>query len=114
MRNSVAVMLGTICYMEGDFTGAMRYYEDALERDKRVNGTNAVPISATRMAWVYQAQGKLRAAEKLVRTGGLYPRARQPAVLHRRRAQLAAGGNSAGVEPYRRSRSPRSAKDWLC
>ena len=33
MRNSVAVLLGTISYMEGDFAGVMRYSQDALERD---------------------------------------------------------------------------------
>ncbi|HEY3343755.1 MAG TPA: AAA family ATPase, partial [Anaerolineaceae bacterium] len=40
MRNSVAVILGTIYYMEEDFLTARRYFEDSLERDKRVNGTN--------------------------------------------------------------------------
>lgn len=76
MRNSVAVVLGTIYYMEGDFVSAMRYYEDALERDKRVNGTNAVPISVMRMVWVLQKQGRLRQASALVTENERYVRQR--------------------------------------
>jgi LuxR family maltose regulon positive regulatory protein len=67
MRNSVAVLLGTISYMEGDFAGVMRYSQDALERDKRVNGTNAIPISVMRMVWVLQVQGKLHQALDLIK-----------------------------------------------
>ena len=67
MRNSVAVLLGTISYMEGDFAGVMHYCQDALERDKRVNGTNAIPISVMRMVWVLQVQGKLHQALDLIK-----------------------------------------------
>ena len=74
MRNSVAVVLGTIHYMEGDFVNAMRYYEDALERDKRVNGTNAVPISVLRMVWVLQKQGYLHQALALITENENYVR----------------------------------------
>jgi LuxR family maltose regulon positive regulatory protein len=76
MRNSVAVMIGTIYFMEADFTNAMRYFEDALERDKRVNGTNAVPISVMRIAWVLQAQGRLRQAVDNLHEHAEYIRAR--------------------------------------
>ena len=76
MRNSVAVMIGTIYYMEGDFSTAMRYFQDALERDKRVNGTNAVPICVMRMAWVLQAQGRLREAVHLISENEAYVRER--------------------------------------
>jgi LuxR family transcriptional regulator, maltose regulon positive regulatory protein len=74
LRNSVAVVLGTIHYMEGDFVGAMRYYEDALERDKRINGTNAVPVSVLRMVWGLQKQGHLRQAYALVTENESYVR----------------------------------------
>jgi LuxR family transcriptional regulator, maltose regulon positive regulatory protein len=76
MRNSVAVVLGTLCYMQGDFAIALRYFMDALERDKRVNGTNAVPICAMRMAWVYQAQGRLFEAVELLHEQADYIHAR--------------------------------------
>lgn len=76
MRNSVAVVLGTIHYMEGDFVSAMRYYEDALERDKRLNGTNAVPVSVLRMVWVLQKQGRLRQALALITENESYTRQR--------------------------------------
>ncbi len=76
MRNSVAVVLGTIYYMEGDFTNAMRYYADALERDKRVNGTNAVPICVLRMVWVHLKQGELHQALALVIENENYVRQR--------------------------------------
>ena len=78
MRNSVAVVIGTMYFMEGDFAGAMHYFEDALERDKRVNGTNAVPISAMRMVWVLQAQGRLREAVDLLSKQEAYIRERGP------------------------------------
>ena len=74
MRNSVAVVLGTLHYMEGDFSNAMRYYEDALERDKRVNGNNAIPISVLRMVWVLQKQGHLRQAMALITENESYVR----------------------------------------
>ena len=76
LRNSVAVVLGTIHYMEGDFGTAMRYLQDALERDQRVEGTNAVPISVMRMVWVLQAQGRLRQALELLTEHERYIRQR--------------------------------------
>lgn len=66
MRNSVAIILGTIFYMEDDFSTAMYYFEDALERDRKHNGKNAIPISVQRMVWVYFKQGRLRDAMKLI------------------------------------------------
>jgi LuxR family transcriptional regulator, maltose regulon positive regulatory protein len=66
MRNSVAVAIGSVFYMEGDFTNALHYFEDALQRDKRVNGRNAIPISVMRSTWVMQAQGRLKEAVKLL------------------------------------------------
>jgi LuxR family transcriptional regulator, maltose regulon positive regulatory protein len=62
--------------MEEDFLTARRYFEDALERDKRVNGTNAVPISVMRLVWVLQAQGRLHEALELVRKHEAYIRER--------------------------------------
>jgi LuxR family maltose regulon positive regulatory protein len=76
MRNSVAVVIGSIYYMEDDFTSALDYFRDALELDKRVNGTNAVPIAVMRIVWVFQAQGKLREAEQLLREHADYVRQR--------------------------------------
>jgi LuxR family transcriptional regulator, maltose regulon positive regulatory protein len=76
MRNSVAVVLGTIYFMEGDFSGAMGYFEDAIERDKRVDGTNAVPIAAMRITWVLQAQGRLQEAVRLLSEAEAYVRER--------------------------------------
>jgi LuxR family transcriptional regulator, maltose regulon positive regulatory protein len=76
MRNSVAVVLGTLHYMNGNFTRAMHYYQDALERDKRVGGTNAVPICVLRMVWVLQKQGRLRDAFERITINEAYVRQR--------------------------------------
>ncbi len=76
MKNSVAVVIGTVYFMEGNFTTALHYFEDALERDKRVNGTNAVPIAAMRIAWVLQAQGQLHRAVDLLSESAEYIRQR--------------------------------------
>ncbi len=65
MKNSVGVAIGTLFFMEGNFADAVRFFEDAVERDKRVGGTNAIPISAARMTWVYLAQGRLHHAARL-------------------------------------------------
>ena len=76
MRNSVAIILGTIFYMEDDFSTAMYYFEDALERDRKHNGKNAIPISVQRMVWVYFKQGRLRDAMKLINKYESYVRKR--------------------------------------
>jgi LuxR family transcriptional regulator, maltose regulon positive regulatory protein len=65
MRNSIAVVLGTIYYMEGSYTTAARCFNDAIQRDKQAEGTNAVPIAASRWARMLLAQGKLREAAAL-------------------------------------------------
>jgi len=75
-RNSVAVLLESICYMEGDFAGVMFYCQDAMERDKRENGTITIPISAMRMVWVLQAQGRLHRALDLIKEVDTYMRPR--------------------------------------
>jgi LuxR family maltose regulon positive regulatory protein len=67
MRNSAAIAIGTFHYMEGDLSGALVYFEDALRRDHIVNGTNAIPISTMRIVWVFQARGRLRQALDVVR-----------------------------------------------
>ncbi len=72
MKNSVGVAIGTVYFMEGNFAAALHYFEEALERDKRVNGTNAIPISVARMVWVYQAQGQLRLAADILREHAEY------------------------------------------
>lgn len=76
MRNSVGVVIGMICFMEGDFTSAIRYYQDALALDKRVNGTNAVPIATMRLCFVLQAQGRLREAMRRLQESEDYVRER--------------------------------------
>jgi LuxR family transcriptional regulator, maltose regulon positive regulatory protein len=76
MRNSVAVVIGTICFMEGDFAAAIHYFEDALALDKRVNGTNAVPIATIRIAFVLQTQGHLREALQRLSQSEAYVRER--------------------------------------
>ncbi len=76
MRNSVAIILGTIYYMENDFSTAMYYFEDALERDKRLKGTNAIPISVQRMAWVFLKQGHLHKVMELTKKYDKYVRQR--------------------------------------
>jgi ATP/maltotriose-dependent transcriptional regulator MalT len=76
MRNSVAVAIGSVLYMEGDFASALRYFEDALQRDMRVNGRNAIPISVMRSTWVLQAQGRLKEAVKLLSKYAEYIRER--------------------------------------
>ena len=67
MRNSIAVVLGTIYFMEGDAAAAARYFNDAIERDMRANGTNAVPIAGARWARLLIVGGRLREAERLCR-----------------------------------------------
>jgi LuxR family maltose regulon positive regulatory protein len=62
MRNSVGVVIGMLYFMEGEFDTALRYYEEAIVLDHRMNGTNAVPIATTRICQVLQAQGRLREA----------------------------------------------------
>ncbi len=66
MRNSVAVLLGTISYMEGDFTNTERYCKYAIDRDKQSTGTIAIPISVMRWVWALRAQGKLHQGLDLV------------------------------------------------
>jgi LuxR family maltose regulon positive regulatory protein len=76
MRNSVGMILGMICFMEGDFTAARRYYDAALALDKRIGGTNAVPIAGMRIALLLRARGKLRETERLLRDAIEYTRQR--------------------------------------
>ena len=115
MRNSVAVMIGTIYYMEGDFSTAMRYFQDALERDKRVNGTNAVPICVMRMAWVLQAQGRLREAVHLISENEAYVRERGSRRFYISGViNLLWGEILHRMEPAGRSRRAKSAKACAC
>lgn len=76
MRNSAAVVLGSACFMEGDLESARRYFGEALERDRRVQGTNAVPIASMRLSWVWMAQGRLGEAMRQLREQELYARER--------------------------------------
>jgi len=76
MRNSIAVVLGSIYYMEGDFRTAPKYFADAIERDKEANGTNAIPIAASRWARMLIIQGKLNEAIRLCRQNEAYIRER--------------------------------------
>ena len=72
MRNSVAVVAGTIYYMEGAFSKALRFFEAALSLDKRTNGTNAVPISTMRITLVHLAQGRLHEAVRRLNESNSY------------------------------------------
>ncbi len=76
MRNSVAVMLGTIATMQGDFARAIPYYQGALERDKRLGGTVAIALCVMRLVWIRQAEGKLSQALDLVVEHEAYVRRR--------------------------------------
>jgi len=76
MRNSIAVVLGSIHYMEGDFPTAVRYFQGAIERDKLAEGTNAVPISVSRWARMLIIQGKLRETARLCQENEAYVRER--------------------------------------
>lgn len=76
MRNSIAVVLGTIHYMEGDFQTAAGYFRDAIERDRLANGTNAIPVAVSRWARMLIIQGRLREALQLCQENEAYVRAR--------------------------------------
>jgi len=76
MRNSMAVAIGSVFFMEGDFASALIYFEDALQRDMRVNGRNAIPISVMRLTWVMQAQGRLKEAVEMLSKYAEYIRER--------------------------------------
>jgi LuxR family transcriptional regulator, maltose regulon positive regulatory protein len=76
MRNSVAVVLGTLYFMENDFAAAQRFFEEAVRLDKRLGGTNAVPIATARLARLLQVQGRLGAALQLLRENEAYVRER--------------------------------------
>ncbi len=76
MKNSMAVVIATIYFMEGNFSAALHYFEDTLEREQRVNGTNGIPISAARMAWALQALGRLHQAANLLSQYAEYIRQR--------------------------------------
>ncbi len=74
MRNSIAVVLGTLYFMEGDFIAAERYFLETIQRDKQANGTNAVPIAASRLARIYILQGRLPEAARILQENLLYVR----------------------------------------
>lgn len=76
MRNSIAVVLGTIYYMESDFQTAARYFQDAIWRDQQANGTNAVPIAGSRWARMLMVQGRLREALSMCQKFEAYVRER--------------------------------------
>lgn len=76
MRNSVAVMIGTLYYMEGDFRRAMHCFESAYENDIQVEGTNAVPITSMRITQILQTEGRLQEAERRLQKAYDYMRER--------------------------------------
>jgi len=65
LRNSIAVVIGSIYFMEGDFEKAALYFKEAIDRDISVKGTNAIPIAASRWARMMIIQGKLHSAHNL-------------------------------------------------
>ncbi|WP_160317475.1 LuxR C-terminal-related transcriptional regulator [Ornatilinea apprima] len=76
MRNSIAVVIGSIFFMEGEFKQAVDFFRDAIDRDIANNGTNAIPIAASRWARVWVVEGKLRAAHDLCAQYEAYVRER--------------------------------------
>lgn len=76
MRNSIAVVIGSIFFMEGEFKQAVDFFRDAIERDIAHNGTNAIPIAASRWARAWVVEGKLRAAHDLCAQYEAYVRER--------------------------------------
>ncbi|NMC53904.1 MAG: hypothetical protein GYA48_09760 [Chloroflexi bacterium] len=76
MRNSIAVVIGSIFFMEGEFKQAVDFFQDAINRDIANNGTNAIPIAASRWARVWVVEGKLRAAHDLCAQYEAYVRER--------------------------------------
>ncbi len=76
MRNSVAVMLGTIHFMEGNFGAAEAFYREALERDQRTGGTNAVPVACARLVRLRQVEGRLGEALRIIEENEDYVRRR--------------------------------------
>lgn len=118
MRNSVAVIVGTICYMEGDFAAALRYFEDALALDRRVDGTNAVPIATARIALVLTAQGRLREAMRRLGEAEAYARERGirrfyiSGALHQRMAEILLEWNRLDEAGTRLAEGLRLLEDW--
>ncbi len=118
MRNSVAVIIGMICFMEADFTSAMRFYENALALDIRVNGTNAVPIATTRICFVLQAQGRLREAMHRLRDVELYMYERGvrrfyiSGAIHQRMADLLLEWNQLDEAEFQLQKGTRLMEDW--
>ncbi len=118
MRNSVGVVVGMICFMEGDFAAAMRYYEDALALDMRANGTNAVPIAVTRICFVLQAQGKLREAMRRLQAAEDYVRQRGirrfyiSGSLYHRMAEILLEWNRLDEAEDRLREGTRLLQDW--
>ena len=76
MRNSVAVMLGTIQFMEGHFGAAEAFYREALDRDQRTGGTNAVPVACARLVRLRQVEGRLGEALRIIEENEDYVRRR--------------------------------------
>ena len=76
MRNSVAVVLGTLYYMESRFPEASRFFLEAIDLDKTAGTTNAVPISTSRLARLRIVEGRLRQAARLCQDNDQYIRQR--------------------------------------
>jgi LuxR family maltose regulon positive regulatory protein len=76
MYNSVAVVIGTIYFMEERFSAAQRCFEKAIQLDQQVNGTNAVPIATMRTVFIDQVQGRLHEAMQLLEQANHYIQAR--------------------------------------
>lgn len=118
MRNSVAVVIGMICFMEGDFSSALRYYEAALALDKRVNGTNAVPIATMRICFVLQAQGRLHEAMRRLREAEDYVSERGirryyiSGSLFQRMAEILLEWNWLDESEDRLQKGTRLLEDW--
>jgi LuxR family maltose regulon positive regulatory protein len=65
MRNSIAVVVGSIHYGEGDFAAAAYWFRDAVARDLATDGTTAIPVAVARWARMCIVQGRLREAARL-------------------------------------------------
>jgi LuxR family transcriptional regulator, maltose regulon positive regulatory protein len=67
MRNSAEVILAYVLYRDGNFVDAEHLLRATIERDLRTGATNGIPISASRLARMWIAAGRLQDAAGLCR-----------------------------------------------
>ena len=67
MRNSAEVILAYVLYRQGNFAAAEPLLQATIARDMRTGATNGIPISASRLARMWIAEGRLQEAADLCR-----------------------------------------------